>query len=265
MIACAAALVAALHPSAAHIVTEMRCAKASILPCLRMEADGLEEIVAQQAAQITELRRMVADLQNDGGDRASTQVANQDGGRPRKPIPGKRTTSSKAPTYTLYGKLPPDFEFAPTVEQLIARRVKARLKRHYSEADRLQKRILRMGVRLDDRRKTWSLRRDWRESLQEVQEEDQQSWRRQQELQRELEQRIRKLFEYWDQDGNGLIDRSEFQLAMKVLDIPGTEAEHDAVFDAWDEDKNGGLNFREIRMALVAMQKSGAELPLLGL
>ena len=52
---------------------------------------------------------------------------------------------------------------------------------------------------------------------------------------------------------------------MKVLDIPGTEAEHDAVFDAWDEDKNGGLNFREIRMALVAMQKSGAELPLLGL
>ena len=143
-----------------------------------MEADGLEEIVAQQAAQITELRRMVADLQNDGGDRASTQVANQDGGRPRKPIPGKRTTSSKAPTYTLYGKLPPDFEFAPTVEQLIARRVKARLKRHYSEADRLQKRILRMGVRLDDRRKTWSLRRDWRESLQVVQEEDQQSWRR---------------------------------------------------------------------------------------
>jgi len=243
-------------------------ARSSNLLCLSADAGNLEDLVSEQAEQIAELRRMVEDLQRGGdGSKESAAEAPVDASPPmkpitppRRPIPGK---TKKAPTYSLYGSLPPDFEFRPMVEQLISRRVSARLKRHYSEADRLQKRILRMGVRLDDRRKTWSLQRDWKARLAAVQEEDQQSWRQQQELQRQLEQRIRKLFEYWDQDGNGLIDRGEFKLAMRVLAIEGTDAEHDAVFDAWDADGNGGLNFREIRMALVSMQKAGAEVPLL--
>ena len=90
-------------------------------------------------------------------------------------------------------------------------------------------------------------------------EEDQQSWRKQQNMQAELDKRIKKLFQQIDQDGNGLVDRLEFAVAMNVLDIPGTVEDHDALFEAWDADGSGGIGLKEIRQALIALQKEGGD------
>ena len=50
--------------------------------------------------------------------------------------------------------------------------------------------------------------------------------------------------------------RSEFRLALQVLDIRGGTELYDETFDAWDTDKSGGLNFAEIREALIMLQKT---------
>ena len=63
--------------------------------------------------------------------------------------------------YKRFGAAPADFP-SGLIEALVERRTKARLKKHYAEADRLQKRIQRMGVRLDDRRRTWSVVKGWK-------------------------------------------------------------------------------------------------------
>ena len=39
----------------------------------------------------------------------------------------------------------------------------------------------------------------------------------------------------WDTDGNGQLDRGEFQDAMKRLQLPVTDEEAGSVFDSWDE------------------------------
>jgi len=79
-------------------------------------------------------------------------------------------------------------------------------------------------------------------------------------LQQQLEERIRTLFDYWDSDSNGLIDRDEFRLVMQVLAIPGTKTEYDSTFDRWDRDGNGGLNYKEVRSALIDLQQAHPEL-----
>lgn len=75
------------------------------------------------------------------------------------------------PTFRLYGRLPSGFDRVP-VEALIAKRASARLKKHYSEADRLQRRIQRMGVKLDDRRRTWSVIKGWKKMQEKLKEEE---------------------------------------------------------------------------------------------
>jgi len=124
-----------------------------------------------------------------------------------------------------------------------------------------------MGVRLDDRRRTWSLQKGWKKMQGSLQQEDHQSWRKQQDLQKEVEDRMRELFQVWDQNGNGLIDRTEFGLVMQVLGVSGTEAEYDATFAEWDVDGSGELDFKEVRKALKALQQDssdGTPLALLG-
>ena len=211
------------------------------------------DLVAQQAEEIAALRKMVEDLK---AEREVQQVAQTPApARATQPRPKGHLGTSGVPVYKLYGKLPAGFDAEP-IELLIAQRVSARLKRHYSQADRLQKRIGRMGVRLDDRRRTWELQTGWREQLRALEEEDAQSWRQEQKLQADLGKKIERLFAYWDQDGNGLIDREEFRLVLQVLNIPGGPQSYDETFDSWDTDLNGGLNFTEIREALMELQRS---------
>jgi len=224
----------------------------------------LTAVVLEQAAQIAELRKEVESMRQE---QSLYSPEDADGiwrdQLDRPPVP-EIVRPSKKPVYKLYGRLPRRFDSREEIESLIDRRVSARLKKHYSQADRLQKRIMRMGVRLDDRRRTWSLQKDWEKMLGNLQEEDQQSWRKQQDLQKEVEQRMRELFSYWDQNGNGLIDRGEFSLVMQVLGITGTEEVIDATFAKWDVDQSGELDFKEVRAALNALQEAGTPLELLG-
>jgi len=251
----ACALAAALRPIITTWPALGTHARIGPVVFLEQQPGASSTLVEQQAAEIAELRRMVEALQRDVEDQ---QVALGGGATDEGLVPLQSKPAAKLPVYKLYDnkyKLPKGFDAAP-IERLIARRVRARLKKHYSEADRLQKRILRMGVILDDRRRTWSLRPRWQEMQERVVREDDQNGRQKQMLQQELEERIKFLFQYWDEDGNGLIDRAEFRLAMQVLAIPGTAEDYDKTFDTWDADGNGGLNFKEIRQALLDLQKA---------
>ena len=220
----------------------------------------MEKVVAEQAAEIARLRSKVKNMQEERTSTPEASFVASPARTPRRPPPAKSGKPSKPPAgYKLFGTLPEEYD--PTAaEALIGKRIVARQKKRYSQADRYQKRLFRMGIKLDDRRRTWSLRPNWKALHEDLEAEDQQSWRQQQELQRELETRIKDIFAYWDQNGNGLIDRAEFRLAVQVLGIAGTDAEFDAMFDEWDVDSSGALNFKEIREALIALQKKQPEM-----
>jgi len=80
------------------------------------------------------------------------------------------------PHMTRFGRLPSGFDSEP-IEALIEKRQRARQHKHYSEADRLQSRIQRMGVKLDDRRRTWSVVKGWKKMQDRLAAEEAQSWR----------------------------------------------------------------------------------------
>ena len=199
-------------------------------------ADEARKIVSLRvsARALADERQLFAEEQEPGGAAAVRAERAERGAR------AKRPRASKVPVYKPFGRIPADFD-AATVERLIARRVQARLKRHYNEADRLQQRVLRLGVRralhasgdllqqelgrpghgcvlsrLDDRRRTWSVQKGWARRRDAVAAADAASVRRQHELESEVEQRIRQLFSFWDADGSGRLDRSEFRLVLQV-------------------------------------------------
>ena len=199
-------------------------------------ADEARTIVSLRvsARALADERQLFAEEQEPGGAAAVRAERTERGAR------AKRPRASKVPVYKPFGRIPADFD-AATVERLIARRVQARLKRHYNEADRLQQRVLRLGVRralhasgdllqqelgrpghgcvlsrLDDRRRTWSVQKGWARRRDAVAAADAASVRRQHELESEVEQRIRQLFSFWDADGSGRLDRSEFRLVLQV-------------------------------------------------
>ena len=89
----------------------------------------------------------------------ATQMAN--GPRPELVSKGAK----REVRYTRYGSAPRDFP-EQMILALIEKRITARLKKHYSEADRIQKRLNNLGVRLDDRRRTWSVIKGWRKMQQ---------------------------------------------------------------------------------------------------
>lgn len=58
-------------------------------------------------------------------------------------------------------------------------------------------------------------------------------------------QEIREIFDHYDGDGNGVIDRDEFTQLLKTLDPDFTTAEIDAGLDALDENHDGVIQFDE--------------------
>jgi len=74
-----------------------------------------------------------------------------------KPVAGRKPLRKRTPSepYTQYGPLPEGFD-AAGVRRLVAARVKAKASCEYEKADRLQEQLNAMGVRLDDRWRTWS-------------------------------------------------------------------------------------------------------------
>jgi len=58
--------------------------------------------------------------------------------------------------YELYGSLPADFD-GEAAKALVKARQEAKIARDFEAADGLQEKLAGMGVRLDDRRRTWSV------------------------------------------------------------------------------------------------------------
>ena len=65
---------------------------------------------------------------------------------------------------------------------------------------------------------------------------------------------LASVFDEWDADHSGSIDRDEFRQAVQIIGIPGTAAEIDTLFDAWDTDKSGEIDFEELSRALKGLQ-----------
>ena len=98
-----------------------------------------------------------------------------------------KSVTKPKPHMRLFGRLPQGFDPVP-VEALIAKRARARLRMHYSEADRLQRRIERLGVKLDDRRRTWSVIKGWKKMQEELELEEEQSRRLKQQQEQQQQQ-----------------------------------------------------------------------------
>lgn len=63
---------------------------------------------------------------------------------------------------------------------------------------------------------------------------------------------VEQLFKEWDEDGSGLIDRSEFVRAMRHLGIEGSRVREgcSALFDRLDDDGSGELAYEELEEKL---------------
>ena len=56
----------------------------------------------------------------------------------------------------------------------------------------------------------------------------------------------------WDEDGNGLIAKSEFAVAMPALGLDVPRADIDFLFDSFDGDGSGEIDYHELNKALRA-------------
>ena len=75
------------------------------------------------------------------------------------------------------------------------------------------------------------------------------------------------MFQRWDEDSNGVIDRVEFRRAVRALgfdavDFPDSAI--DAVFDEFDEDGSGSLDYMELAQELAKVEKGGMEIGAIG-
>merc|ERR1740129_1547485 len=135
---------ASLLPKPPDLRAARALRQARMPPAIAVQED-LANIVAEQAKEIAELRKRLDEMQQSRSDVRRP---------PSAPMSRKRAWPRNT-VYRLYGSLPDGFNASADVERLAARRVVARSKKHYSEADRLLKRLLRMGNKRDDRRRTW--------------------------------------------------------------------------------------------------------------
>jgi Ca2+-binding EF-hand superfamily protein len=62
--------------------------------------------------------------------------------------------------------------------------------------------------------------------------------------------RVKDIFALWDQDGNGLIDKGEFYLALMALGIDCRREVADKIFLSCDADGSGELDYNELNAAL---------------
>ena len=71
-----------------------------------------------------------------------------------------------------------------------------------------------------------------------------------------------ELFRDWDTDGNGVIDKKEFEKAIMGLGVKATKEEISDLFERWDTDKSGAIDFKEmdraIKSAKALLQKANA-------
>ena len=69
-------------------------------------------------------------------------------------------------------------------------------------------------------------------------------------------ERLRTLFEMWDEDASGSISAKEFRSALKTLGFRASDAHMNALFDKLDKDKSGQLDYKEMLKAIEGSRKS---------
>ena len=69
-------------------------------------------------------------------------------------------------------------------------------------------------------------------------------------------QKLKTLFNVWDEDASGTISSKEFRSALKSLGITASDAHMDALFDKLDKDRSGQLNYREMITAIKAKPRA---------
>ena len=57
--------------------------------------------------------------------------------------------------------------------------------------------------------------------------------------------RLEESFEHFDKDGNGTVDRREFETALRELHFKPTKSELSMLMDRFDSDGNGEIDFDE--------------------
>ena len=62
--------------------------------------------------------------------------------------------------------------------------------------------------------------------------------------------KLMDLFREWDDDGNGAVDKHEFQKAVAALGYDAPKSEIDALFNRLDEDGSGWIEYHELKYAL---------------
>ena len=71
--------------------------------------------------------------------------------------------------------------------------------------------------------------------------------------------RVIDLFRDWDSDGNGMLDKSEFRVALRRMELYVEDHAADALFDSWDVKGEGELSLQQIQSIL---KRSRGQLPM---
>lgn len=63
-----------------------------------------------------------------------------------------------------------------------------------------------------------------------------------------LEQHIKQMFDDFDKDKDGSIDRSELELALRSLNLDFTQGDIEAYMEQVDKSKNGAISYEEFKV-----------------
>jgi Ca2+-binding EF-hand superfamily protein len=69
-------------------------------------------------------------------------------------------------------------------------------------------------------------------------------------------EKLKTLFEMWDEDASGTTSAKEFRSALKTLGFRASDAHMNALFDKLDKDKSGQLDYKEMLKAIEGSRKS---------
>ena len=72
-------------------------------------------------------------------------------------------------------------------------------------------------------------------------------------------EKLKTLFEMWDEDASGTINQKEFRAALKTLGFTASDAHMNALFDKLDKDKSGQVDYKEMVKAVEGAGKKGKE------
>ena len=70
-------------------------------------------------------------------------------------------------------------------------------------------------------------------------------------------EKLKTLFEMWDEDASGSINAKEFRNALKTLGFSASEAHMNALFEKLDKDKSGSIEYKELDKAIKGSGKKG--------